>query len=134
MPDEIYRLAHVFRNHVVSIVIAVRTGKDNNAEFHSSISRQFGVRRQSEAATALWIASPAQSFLITIQSGVALRLPPHSKSLFNLHAKVFDNWIREYVVRHAHRFFPRLLSGLPVFNRNFEIFALTDIADTVIAE
>jgi mono/diheme cytochrome c family protein len=33
------------------------------------------VRRQSEAATALWIA------MRTIQSGVALRLPPHSKWL-----------------------------------------------------
>ena len=33
----------------------------------------YGVRRQSEAATALWIA-----FIGHIQSGVALRLPPHS--------------------------------------------------------
>jgi molybdenum cofactor cytidylyltransferase len=35
------------------------------------------VRRQSEAATALWIPKPCQS---TIQSGVALRLPPQAKS------------------------------------------------------
>jgi hypothetical protein len=34
------------------------------------------VRRQSEAATALWIYEDHQ-----IQSGVALRLPPHSKKI-----------------------------------------------------
>jgi hypothetical protein len=33
----------------------------------------FGVRRQSEAATALWVR------MVVIQSGVALRLPPQSK-------------------------------------------------------
>ena len=38
-------------------------------------SEQFGVRRQSEAATALWI----RGLHHRIQSGVALRLPPRSK-------------------------------------------------------
>src|ERR1044072_382756 len=42
----------------------------------------FGVRRQSEAATALWVsrlsAYPGSYSLCLIQSGVALRLPPHS--------------------------------------------------------
>ena len=33
----------------------------------------FGVRRQSEAATALWMR------IAVIQSGAALRLPPQSK-------------------------------------------------------
>ncbi|HEV7681446.1 MAG TPA: hypothetical protein VGO68_04945 [Pyrinomonadaceae bacterium] len=33
----------------------------------------FGVRRQSEAETALWVG------MIVIQGGVALRLPAHSK-------------------------------------------------------
>ena len=38
----------------------------------------FGVRRQSGAATALWFRlTPG----IAIKSGVALRLPPHSKTL-----------------------------------------------------
>jgi hypothetical protein len=40
-------------------------------------ANQFGVRRQSEAATALWIESG--SIRAQMQSGVALRLPPHSK-------------------------------------------------------
>ena len=51
-----------------------------------SVTRMLGVRRQSEAATALWIAwnqsSPSGQQLgelRRIQSGVALRLPPHSK-------------------------------------------------------
>jgi len=50
--------------------------------------RRFGLRRQSSAATALWIAShgceSATSLRATsrnIQSGVALRFPPHSKTL-----------------------------------------------------
>src|SRR5260370_39217359 len=38
MPDEIHRLAHVFRNHVISIVIAVRTRKDNDPKLQLSIS------------------------------------------------------------------------------------------------
>jgi len=38
----------------------------------------FGVRRQSEAATALWFSATRSA--LTIQSGVALRLPPHSKN------------------------------------------------------
>src|SRR5205807_9457814 len=38
VPDEIDRLADVFRDHVIRIVIAVRTGKNYNAEFHFSIS------------------------------------------------------------------------------------------------
>jgi hypothetical protein len=36
-------------------------------------NRSFGVRRQSEAATAFWLRS-----FVPIQSGVALRLPPDS--------------------------------------------------------
>jgi len=39
--------------------------------------RRFGVRRQSEAATALWILCLEEN--LKNQSGVALRLPPHSK-------------------------------------------------------
>jgi len=35
--------------------------------------KSFGVRRLTEAATALWIATE----LDNLQSGVALRLPPH---------------------------------------------------------
>ncbi|HYN23728.1 MAG TPA: hypothetical protein VES69_01635 [Pyrinomonadaceae bacterium] len=38
----------------------------------------FGVRQQSEAATALWFLG-CLSVVIMIQSGVALRLPPHPK-------------------------------------------------------
>ncbi|MGH9883140.1 MAG: hypothetical protein ACRD6N_17025 [Pyrinomonadaceae bacterium] len=38
----------------------------------------FGVRRQSEAATALWMFY-SQDLKQRIQSCVALRLPPHSK-------------------------------------------------------
>jgi len=41
-------------------------------------SRTFGVRRQSEAPTALWISMILKS-RFDIQSGAALRLPPHSK-------------------------------------------------------
>ncbi|MGH9881519.1 MAG: hypothetical protein ACRD6N_08805 [Pyrinomonadaceae bacterium] len=40
-----------------------------------------GLRRQSEAATALWILVPWTNSRC-IQSGVALRLPPHSKGNF----------------------------------------------------
>jgi hypothetical protein len=36
------------------------------------------VRRQSEAAAALWIGF-IEIYCWVIQSGVALRLPPHSK-------------------------------------------------------
>jgi len=43
-------------------------------------------------------------------------------SLFNLHAKVFDDWIREQVVRHAHRFLARS-SVLRAFDSNLEVFA-----------
>src|SRR5882762_9998021 len=45
----------------------------------------FGVRRQSEAATALW----SGYLRVVNQSGVALRLPPHSKVRLrweNIHA------------------------------------------------
>jgi len=38
------------------------------------LTKKFGVRRQSEAPTALWFPTTKM-----IQSGVALRLPPHSK-------------------------------------------------------
>jgi hypothetical protein len=41
---------------------------------------KFGVRRQSAAATALWM-SCSYDMELEIQSGVALRLPPHSKWL-----------------------------------------------------
>jgi len=55
----------------------------------SEVPPGFGVRRQSVAATALCIGplpSPESSFPIMrlarrIQSGVALRFPPHSKTL-----------------------------------------------------
>ena len=52
-------------------------------------AQRFGVRRQSAAATALWI-DPADDFenaelqglrFHHIQSGVTLRFPPHSKTL-----------------------------------------------------
>src|SRR5688572_5500308 len=38
VPDKVDRLADVFRDHVIGIVIAIRTRKDNNAEFQASIS------------------------------------------------------------------------------------------------
>ena len=38
VPDEIDWLSDVFRDHVIGIVIAVRTRKNNNSEFHASIS------------------------------------------------------------------------------------------------
>src|SRR5689334_18322956 len=38
VPDEIYWLAHVLGNDVVGVVVAIRTGKNNNSEFHASIS------------------------------------------------------------------------------------------------
>jgi hypothetical protein len=40
------------------------------------------VRRQREAATALWFTS--DKLTLTVQSGVALRLPPHSKQTKSL--------------------------------------------------
>src|SRR5436190_12977224 len=45
----------------------------------------FGVRRQSAAATALWLAPEGRAnsdlrHVLRIQSGVALRFPPHSKT------------------------------------------------------
>jgi hypothetical protein len=55
-------------------------GSDNDTEPQAVArgcchSTQFGVRRQSEATTALWMRLEPR-----IQSGVALRLPPHSKT------------------------------------------------------
>ena len=38
VPDEVDWLAHVFGDHVIGIVIAIRTRKNNNSEFHASIS------------------------------------------------------------------------------------------------
>src|SRR5690242_2073516 len=38
VPDEIDWLAHVFRDHVIGIVIAVRSGENDNSKFHASIS------------------------------------------------------------------------------------------------
>jgi hypothetical protein len=43
------------------------------------VAQTYGVRRQSEAATALWIDESQEEEVKTIQSGVALRLPPPSK-------------------------------------------------------
>src|SRR6266496_1255477 len=48
-------------------------------------NRFLGVRRQSAAATALWLApegraNPDLRHVLPIQSGVALRFPPHSKT------------------------------------------------------
>ncbi len=52
------------------------------------VPRRFGVRRQSAAATALWLASrrlwkrrPRAGRVHSIQSGVTLRFPPHCKTL-----------------------------------------------------
>ena len=76
----------------------LREQKINGECFFRRKSRYFGVRRQSEAATALWefafIEYDGPSFLVrgsvvdsfalvskdaNPQSGVALRLPPQSK-------------------------------------------------------
>lgn len=38
MPNKIDRLAHVFRNNVIGIVVAVRAGKNYDSVFHSSNS------------------------------------------------------------------------------------------------
>jgi hypothetical protein len=38
VPDEIDWLAHVFRDHVIGVVITVRSGKNDNSKFHVSIS------------------------------------------------------------------------------------------------
>jgi hypothetical protein len=43
------------------------------------VKPKYGVRRQSEATTALWIRN--EHGLNRIQSGVALRLPTHSESM-----------------------------------------------------
>ncbi len=47
-------------------------------------SRVYGVRRQSAAATAHWLnggrSESGRTFATVSQSGVALRLPPHSKN------------------------------------------------------
>jgi hypothetical protein len=43
----------------------------------SDSQRPFGVRRQSEAATALWVP------MVVIQSGVAFRFSPQSKERSN---------------------------------------------------
>src|SRR3989442_4401051 len=40
VPDKIDGLAHVFRDHVIRIVIAVRSGKNYDTELHFSISTQ----------------------------------------------------------------------------------------------
>src|SRR6266567_4449190 len=73
-----------------------------------SVIRQFGVCRQSEATTALWFGVPhlcgvlhgvsfrLKAVLQTIQSGVALRLPPHSK-LFAIFFAEFGDLIHQKV-------------------------------------
>lgn len=38
VPDEVHGLAHVFRDHVVGIVIAIRAGKNYNSKLQASIS------------------------------------------------------------------------------------------------
>src|ERR1035438_5032269 len=45
---------------------------------HLAGTRIWRVRRQSAAATALWLSVPDKPGSALIQSGVALRLPPHS--------------------------------------------------------
>jgi hypothetical protein len=53
--------------------------------YDNRMSWRYGLRRQSEAATALWrrrMDLPATVRLYTkTKSGVALRLPPQSKSV-----------------------------------------------------
>jgi hypothetical protein len=53
-----------------------------SVECASKVARAYGVRRQSAAATALWAARDRWFWRTTgrdlRQSGVALRLPPHS--------------------------------------------------------
>src|SRR5712691_8350751 len=76
--------------------------------------------------------------LQTIQSGVALRLPPQSKnsriSSFNLHAKVFDDWIRQHLTRHALGLGARLGFAERTIDGNLEIFSLANVADAAVAE
>jgi hypothetical protein len=38
VPDEVYGLTDVLGDHVISVVIAIRTGKNYNSEFHASNS------------------------------------------------------------------------------------------------
>jgi hypothetical protein len=35
MPDKIDLLAHMFRDHMIGIVIAIRAGENYDAEFHN---------------------------------------------------------------------------------------------------
>src|SRR5205807_9386701 len=67
VPDEIDRLAHVFRDHVIRIVIAVRSGKDYDTELHFSISTRKSsmigldkTSRASASACSRAFASPSE--------------------------------------------------------------------------
>src|SRR5882724_9566372 len=65
-------------------------------------------------------------------SGSFQRAEP--SSLFNLDAKVFDDWIREHVARHTHRFIARLLFTERAVDHNLKVFTLADVADAVKAQ
>src|SRR5258708_11662632 len=76
--------------------------------------------------------------LQTIQSGVALRLPPQSKNLrfssLDLHTKVFDDGIRQHFARHPFGLGARLGFAERTIDGNLEILSLANIADAAITE
>jgi hypothetical protein len=58
VPDEIHRLADDLADDVVGVVIAVRTGENNNAEFHGRAA--FGLKGcelVSSCTTRTWLLS-----------------------------------------------------------------------------
>lgn len=115
---------------MVRVVIAVRTRKYNDAEFQDSISMY----------DKLQFVDPLRNEVSTTRSRRPHALASSDKlkfvvlSLFNLHAKVFDDRIRKYVVSHPPGLFKRLLRSLLTLNSDFEIFPLTDVADPTVAQ
>src|SRR5437879_3206382 len=55
-------------------------------------------------------------------------------SPFNLHAKVFDDRVRQNLARHARGFLPRIVFGQSAVEGDLEIFSLANVADALVTE
>jgi len=55
-------------------------------------------------------------------------------SLFNLHAKIFNDWIRQNVVRQLLSIGTRVVSAARFVDGNLEILSLPNVADTAKAQ
>jgi len=118
---------------VIGIVIAIGTRKYNDTEFQWLVSIIWSAPAERSGDGALdncvvVVVTPSQS-------GVAVRLPPHSKMLFfNLNPKVFNDRVGQNFMRQARRLVAGLLFRDAIIHGYLEIFTLSDVADAFEAQ